>query len=603
LTKLAALKNEFDIVELIKNFEYSISQLNQALHLKEKREFTNSITQTETQKPVLLSFLKQLLADFENFDGGESERQDIEDELKSFTETELLNTDVTRIAGTDDENMTFKELMFSLFEYAKQKAISINYHSKETIGFKQIIEDSLIDQTPKEEKKVSVGTSRNIVVNMKNVSSQFDDKSTSSLATGRMKPIISDENEELVAGVPSVSSEVAIIETPHLKKKSTLNFYNLIKKYHEISESGLLRNVENRVKYILPMMVDVDRARHHKSDKKITREHNLKNAKFIDQGVSNRSINKIISGYSKSKSFGCQVSFKGQDVAIMTVEQDQSEELAKMIKIEAQKTIQMLEMFMKVGKDEIRDDDYVDFQEIENKANEDLRVPDNHIYALTQAEEESSEDTEFDEHELFGGMDNSYPSVTYKSTKEVDRNKKVPFSKYVENQIKMKQSKDTTSLYINKSIKLDDFSRNEMTLGPTAERIEEPKQRAVRKSKLTINRKQFNDFNPGKFFKVKLKPLQQNRETQKRKIIKELNNSKPEDATEPLIGKKSIPQKGPEYFYEYQLSLPSVDLKDQQRRSLTTVKNKEIFENVRNPLKNNLKHTDGSRNVLIVSNL
>lgn len=116
------------MVEVIKNFEYSISMLNQALFLKEKKEFKNSNTQTETQKPVLLGFLKQLLADFESYDGGEEEKAIIQEELENFTELDLLNAEVTKIKGNDENLMTFKELMFSLFEYAKQKAISINYH-------------------------------------------------------------------------------------------------------------------------------------------------------------------------------------------------------------------------------------------------------------------------------------------------------------------------------------------------------------------------------------------------------------------------------------------------------------------------------------------
>ena len=61
LTRLAAEKNEIEMVEIIKNFEYSISQLNQALNLSIKKEFSNISMQTESQKPILLTFMKQLL--------------------------------------------------------------------------------------------------------------------------------------------------------------------------------------------------------------------------------------------------------------------------------------------------------------------------------------------------------------------------------------------------------------------------------------------------------------------------------------------------------------------------------------------------------------
>lgn len=52
------------MVELIKNYEYSISQLNQALNVSVKREFNNEFTQTEAQKPLLLTFMKQLVGNY-----------------------------------------------------------------------------------------------------------------------------------------------------------------------------------------------------------------------------------------------------------------------------------------------------------------------------------------------------------------------------------------------------------------------------------------------------------------------------------------------------------------------------------------------------------
>ena len=100
--------------------------------MKEKKDYKNGSSQTDSPKPVLASFLKQLLADFENYDGGEDERVQIEQELKNYSDVELLNTEVTRITGPNSHLMTLKELLFSLFEYAKQKALSLSYHRKES---------------------------------------------------------------------------------------------------------------------------------------------------------------------------------------------------------------------------------------------------------------------------------------------------------------------------------------------------------------------------------------------------------------------------------------------------------------------------------------
>ena len=49
LTRLAIEKNSAQALQLIKNFEYSVEQLNQALFLKEKREIKVRSTQTETK--------------------------------------------------------------------------------------------------------------------------------------------------------------------------------------------------------------------------------------------------------------------------------------------------------------------------------------------------------------------------------------------------------------------------------------------------------------------------------------------------------------------------------------------------------------------------
>ena len=127
LTRLAAEKEETKMLEIIKNFEFTISKLNESLFLKEKVDHSTKHVQTDTQKPALLTFVKQLVSEFESYDGNEQDRLDIQEELKNYNEVEMLNCEITKLKS-DDKPMTLKELMFSFFEYAKQKAISISYH-------------------------------------------------------------------------------------------------------------------------------------------------------------------------------------------------------------------------------------------------------------------------------------------------------------------------------------------------------------------------------------------------------------------------------------------------------------------------------------------
>ena len=61
---------------------------------------------------------------------------------------------------------------------------------------------------------------------------------------------------------------------------------------------------------------------------------------LVDQGVSNRSAQRILKPSARRNNVGCQTLSKvGTDASTMTVDKNQSEELAQMIKVEAQKTI------------------------------------------------------------------------------------------------------------------------------------------------------------------------------------------------------------------------------------------------------------------------
>ena len=119
----------------------------------------------------------------------------------------------------------------------------------------------------------------------------------------------------------------------------------------------------------------------------------------------------------------------------MTLEATQADELAKMIKIEAQKTIQMLEMFMNSNNSNlaILNDTAPSMNEIQQKTNEDLMIDTNNIKAIKQDGMESSDD-EMDfpqEEDLFNGMDTQYDKYgSFIGNRYTSQEKKVPFSKY-----------------------------------------------------------------------------------------------------------------------------------------------------------------------------
>jgi hypothetical protein len=565
LTKLAALKEELNIVELIKNFEYSISLLNQALFLKEKKEFKNSNSQTETPKPVLLSFLKQLLADFESYDGGEEEKEMIQDELAHFTEIDLLNAEVTKIKGNDDNLMTFKELMFSLFEYAKQKAISINYHKKETEGFAKALmqnEERLYKRSrsnsPRDNTQnygLKKDTSRSMVIDMHNLPARYDQSNSQDTNRVNLKP--QESREKIIAEIPLIISRGP--ESPPLKREGTLNFFSLIQKHSEINETGLLKNVENRAKYILPMMELADQSRNWRSEKKGRKKAISRIGIYVDQGISNRSIQRMPLRGAKTNNFGWQVVPNNTDKYTNTLGKNQTDNLTQLIEEEAQKTMQMLEMFMKLNQGTFKlEEQKVNLDELNEAQQEETKNSIEQLYAMTQDEETSSNSFDYNELELFGDMKEIYPSINYQSMKEVPRDKKLPFSKYVEQAMKY---------------------NNAERVSPNLEKNNEKDMFMAKLDSLRL-KKNLQALNKGKHFQVRLKPLNQAKENQKKKMIKEINNGRIDDDGVPFVGKKNVPNKWHDYFYEYQLSLPAIEPKD-QRRSLTTVKNKEIFESIK----------------------
>jgi hypothetical protein len=273
----------------------------------------------------------------------------------------------------------------------------------------------------------------------------------------------------------------------------------------------------------------------------------------------------------------------------MTVAHNQSEQLAEMIKVEAQKTIQMLEMFMQVNKDNLPVDSKPNLHEIQHKTNEDLATIVRNVQTITNDDTESSED-EFGytyEDNLFEGMDNKYHSVSpypNKNGQYKEKDRRVPFSKYVENELKRSKASYSFHTQANRSAEIDDIIRATVNMRSSCGRNEEVKLKdsilALKKNRLKIHKTQQHGFNPGKFFNVKLKPLQNNKEKLKREQGKDIPGGKSEDKKMPYVSRKNIPDKGHEYFYEYQFSMPEADAKDPLRKSLNVAKNREIFDSL-----------------------
>lgn len=176
----------------------------------------------------------------------------------------------------------------------------------------------------------------------------------------------------------SMFSQVLIVPLNSIYRSSmrnTIDLFSILRKHEEINEAGLLRNIENRAKYMIPIMVNMERNREVKSETKKRNPNEKRLSYLVDQGVSNRSINRQVKATSRKCDFGCQtVPGYGKDQTTMTVDATQSDELAKMIKVEAQKTIKMLEVFMNMNTS-ITDtsSDKLNMNEIHSKNQEDMK--------------------------------------------------------------------------------------------------------------------------------------------------------------------------------------------------------------------------------------
>lgn len=275
----------------------------------------------------------------------------------------------------------------------------------------------------------------------------------------------------------------------------------------------------------------------------------------------------------------------------MTVDVNQSEELAKMIKVEAQKTIQMLEMFMKMNNSDTQaSENHTMLQEIQNKTSEDMKdaVEQFYQYAKTSIESEHSdrEDSELPElrEDLFEGMDDNYPSTMNSfMTGKAQNDHRMPFSKYVESALKRTHVNRSVEKKVHHSLEGEDLRRYPLNIKSNIGRNEnlvlKDNIRSIDQNKIQ-NRTLHYGFTPGKFFKARLKPLHNNKD--RKFSIKNLNNFSETPAA--LVSKKHVPEGHPDYFYEYQLSVPAQDQHISQRQSTLSNKNRELIDSYTNPL-------------------
>lgn len=288
LTRLAIEKDGDNALQMIKNFEYSINELNKALSMKVNKEFKESSTQATDQEQILLGFLKDLLADFESYDGGNDERKQIQKELKNYSEEDLLSTECTRITGSDDNLMTFRELLFSLFEYAKQKAISISYRKNEAAA--EVGEDN-----------ESVSESKVDTVYHKDMSIQASKNSKRELAhdgSGSLNDDVHDlparyevartegsserRRSKIVAEIPTMKVISNASKYP-IRRDNTIDIFTLLQKHEAINEVGLIRNVENKIKHFLPFI----------GKPKKSRQSHIDARRYVDQAVSKKSTERL----------------------------------------------------------------------------------------------------------------------------------------------------------------------------------------------------------------------------------------------------------------------------------------------------------------------
>lgn len=96
---------------------------------------------------------------------------------------------------------------------------------------------------------------------------------------------------------------------------------------------------------------------------------------------------------------------------------------------------------------------------------------------------------------------------------------------------------------------------------------------------------------------MRLRPLQKTKKQDQTLTTSDFNNHKTDVEKPGLTGQKNVIDNNHNYFYEYRLGSLSSEAKDNQRKSMSIAKNKEILDSLYNPLKNvSAKNAEQVRN-------
>ena len=248
-----------------------------------------------------------------------------------------------------------------------------------------------------------------------------------------------------------------------IHEDDTLQFSSLLEKHDEINEVGLLKNVEQKTRYLLPNIVEGSspKAGSKKRKRLKSKLHNASVKEGIDH-FTPRAYKQL----ARRADVGCQTRTidNTKDAFTMTMIESQSDELSRLIKIEAQKTIKMLEIFMNSNSSTEQSPiikDTKDTEEIEEKEKEDFL---NSVLEITNETNDniSTHKVNYeDRDDLFSGVDRTFPPLSLQNNKGPDGNSdgRTPFSKYIEDCINMNKSDkidlNTMNLYDN-----DQFDKN-----------------------------------------------------------------------------------------------------------------------------------------------
>lgn len=147
----------------------------------------------------------------------------------------------------------------------------------------------------------------------------------------------------------------------------------------------------------------------------------------------------------------------GVDQSVITDEATEGDRLATLVKLEAERTIKMLEVFMQISKQNLaiaQEPENTD-QEADRKLNEDLSKN----ISEFQIDTHSSEyEEDLNEADLFSGMDSQYRSTNHKVMYRPNTNsQKISFSKYVEEAMKSNHMNRSIEVVKKQNVDTDRF--------------------------------------------------------------------------------------------------------------------------------------------------